>query len=78
MKDIMCPILIIHGKNDSAITIDKARALSKKAPNFEMPVTFYDHVSPTTNNLSSSSFFKIKLTVIWFKYISNIADDFQI
>ena len=33
LKDIECPILIIHGKNDSAITIDKARALSKRVPN---------------------------------------------
>ena len=33
LKDIMCPVLIIHGKNDTAITIDKARALSKRIPN---------------------------------------------
>ena len=30
MKDIKCPFLIIHGKHDNAITIAKARALSKK------------------------------------------------
>ena len=33
LKDIKCPFLIIHGKHDNAITIDKARALSKRVPN---------------------------------------------
>ena len=28
-----CPFLIIHGEKDSAITIDKAEALSKRVPN---------------------------------------------
>ena len=33
LKDIKCPFLIIHGKHDNAITIDKAKALSKRVPN---------------------------------------------
>ena len=33
LKDIKCPFLIIHGEKDTAITIDKAKALSKKVPN---------------------------------------------
>jgi pimeloyl-ACP methyl ester carboxylesterase len=33
LKDIKCPFLIIHGEKDSAITIDKAEALSKRVPN---------------------------------------------
>ena len=33
LKDIECPFLIIHGEKDSAITIDKAEALSKRVPN---------------------------------------------